>query len=108
MDKRRDRRVAVKDAVSVGGKGAPKQGTIINLSVNGCAFQSGQPIDPDVPIQLELCIPNQKDPLKVHHARLSWKAGTTMGVQFLNMNETTKARLQQYIESLPQESPKQG
>lgn len=102
MNKRRDPRIPVKDPMSFAGVDGPGDGTIINLSINGCAFQSGQPIDPNAPIQLELSIPNQQDPVKVHQARLTWRAGDSMGVEFLNMNETSKARLKDYLDSLPQ------
>lgn len=105
MEKRQDRRVPSKDPVAFEANAGPGEGTIINLSVNGCAFQSGYAIDPNTTLQLELCIPNEKDPVKVSRARLAWTAGSMMGVEFMNMTGTSKARLQQYIDGLPQESP---
>jgi len=101
MDKRQDRRIPSKDPVSFEANAGPGEGTIINLSVNGCAFQSGHAIDPDTTLQLELCIPDEKEPVKVTRARLAWKSGSMMGVEFMNMTGASKARLQQYIESLP-------
>ena len=101
MEKRRDRRVPVTDPVSFETKGGPGEGTIVNLSVNGCAFESGHPVDPTATLQLELSIPNEQDPVKVSRARVTWKVGDGMGVEFLNMNETSKARLQHYLEGLP-------
>lgn len=98
MDKRRALRVAVEHTASFKGKTGLHQGTVFNLSASGCALESGEPIDPDTTIQLDLLIPNDKNPVKVSQARVTWKAGSDMGVQFLNMNETARVRLQQYIE----------
>jgi len=101
MEKRRDRRIPVRDPMSFQAQAGPGEGTIVNLSANGCAFESGHPIDPNATLQLELCIPNEKDPVKVSRARVTWKVGDGMGVEFLNMNETSKARLRHYLEALP-------
>lgn len=104
MDKRRERRVPVNDPLSFQAAAGPGEGTIINLSANGCAFESGHPIDPTATLQLELCIPNEKDPVRINRARVTWKAGDGMGVEFLNMNETSKARLEHYLAGLPQQA----
>lgn len=110
MDKRRARRVAVEypASLSIAGKPGVRQGTVFNLSVSGCALESGQPIDPNATIQLDLCIPNDKNPLKVSRARVTWKAGSDMGVEFVNMGETAKLRLQRYIDSLPIKTSKKN
>ena len=104
MEKRRERRVLVTDPVSFAGKSGTGQGTTFNLSVDGCALESGQAIAPDSTLELELSIPTQKNPVKVKRAKVTWKAGNGMGVQFLNMDETSKARLKQYIDGLSQET----
>ncbi len=111
MEKRRERRIPVKDPVSFGeksdGKSNGGKGTTVNLSANGCAFESGQPIDSGAIIQLELCIPNYTNPVKVDRARVSWKSGGEMGLEFLNMGETSKARLDHYVDSLSQKTSNQ-
>ena len=101
MEKRRERRVPVDDAVSFEATDGVGEGTIINLSADGCAFESVHPVDPNSILRLELCIPNEKDPVKVTRARPTWIAGNGMGVQFLSMEETSKARLQRYLASQP-------
>jgi len=106
MDNRRALRVAVEDTASFKGKTGLHQGTVFNLSASGCALESGEPIDPNTSIQLDLVIPNDKKPVKVSRARVTWKAGSDMGVQFLDMNETAKVRLQCYIESVAVKTPK--
>ena len=102
----RERRVLVKDPVSFEGKKGVGRGTAFNLSLNGCAFESGQVIDPDATMQINLHIPTDKKPVKVGRARVTWKAGGDVGVEFLNVESTGKVRLQRYIEDLQQSLPK--
>ena len=100
-EKRRDPRIPVEESASFTGKSGTRHGTVFNLSVGGCALESGQPVDPNATIQLDLIIPNEKNPVKVGRARVTWKVGSDMGVQFLNMNETAKIFLQRYLDSIP-------
>lgn len=104
MDNRRERRVMVTDQVSFNAKSGAGQGITFNLSINGCAFESAQTVAPDATLQLELSIPTQKNPVKVNRAKVTWKAGNGMGVQFLNMDETAKARLGQYLDGISQKT----
>jgi c-di-GMP-binding flagellar brake protein YcgR len=102
----RERRVLVKDPVSFEGKKGVGRGTAFNLSLNGCAFESGAPFDPDATMQMNLHIPTDKKPVKVGRARVTWKAGNDVGVEFLNVESTGKVRLKRYIENLQQNSSK--
>ena len=104
----RERRVLVKDPVSFEGKQGVGRGTAFNLSLNGCAFESGQPFDPEATMQINLHIPTDKKPVKVGRARVTWKAGSDIGVEFLNVESSGKARLQQYITSLEKNTPKKN
>ena len=100
----RERRVLVKDPVSFEGKQGVGRGTAFNLSVNGCAFESGQAFDPDATMQMDLHIPTDKKPVKVGRARVTWKAGGDVGVEFLNVEATGKVRLKKYISSLQEKT----
>lgn len=102
----RERRVLVKDPVSFEGKQGVGQGTAFNLSLNGCALESGQPFDPDATMQMNLHIPTDKKPVKVGRARVTWKAGKDFGVEFLNVESSGKVRLQKYIAGLQKDTPK--
>ena len=102
----RERRVMVKDPVSFEGKQGVGRGTAFNLSLNGCALESGQPFDPDATMQMSLHIPTDKKPVKVGRARVTWTAGKDFGVEFLNVESTGKVRLKKYISSLQQNTPK--
>ncbi len=102
----RERRVLVKDPVSFEGKQGVGKGTAFNLSLNGAAFESSQPFDPEATMQINLHIPTDKKPVKVGRARVTWAAGSDFGVEFLKLDASGKMRLQQYIENLQQDSSK--
>ncbi|MBI5775793.1 MAG: PilZ domain-containing protein [Nitrospirae bacterium] len=100
MEKRRERRVVVKDPVSFEGKFGVGRGTTFNLSLGGCALGSSTPVDPDATMRLELYIPSQKKPVKVDRARVTWTAGNDFGVEFLSLDAQERQHLKHYIASL--------
>lgn len=105
MENRRERRVLVKDPVSFEGKLGVGRGMTFNLSLGGCALGSSTPFDPEATMKLYLHIPSEKSPLQVDRARVTWRAGTDFGVEFLNLDAQARLRLQRYLVSL-QEGPK--
>lgn len=100
MENPRERRVLIKAPVSFEGKAGTGKGTTFNLSLGGCALEGGADVKMDATIKLNLHIPNEKKPVKVGRAKVIWTAGEDFGVEFLNMDQTGKARLQNYIEGL--------
>jgi hypothetical protein len=100
MEKRRERRLLVKDPVSFEGKSGVGRGTMFNLSLGGCAIGSNTPFDPEATMKLFLRIPSEKSPLQVDRARVTWRAGSDFGVEFLSLAAQERERLQRYIASL--------
>ena len=96
----RERRVRIQAPVSFEGKSGTGRGTTFNLSLGGCALEGGACVNMDSTIKLNLHIPSDKKPVKVGRAKVIWTAGEDFGVEFLNMDETGKVRLQRYIEGL--------
>lgn len=105
MDKRRERRIVVKDPVSFEGKLGVGRGTTFNLSLGGCGLGSNTPFDLDATMRMYLHIPSQKSPLQVDRARVTWRAGNDFGVEFLSLAEPERQRLQRYIDDLKNGSP---
>lgn len=105
MEKRRERREVVKDPVSFEGKFGVGRGTTFNLSLGGCGLGSNTPVDLESTMKLYLHIPSQKSPLQVDRARVTWKAGNDFGVEFLSLDQASKTRLQDYIDSLRAKVP---
>jgi hypothetical protein len=108
MNHPRDRRIPAKTPVSFEGKSGTGRGTTFNLSLNGCALESRADVAMGSTIKLHLHIPTAKQPVRVGKAQVIWTAGDDIGVEFLDMNETGKARLQAYIEQLkgPTQKPR--
>jgi c-di-GMP-binding flagellar brake protein YcgR len=104
VEQPRDRRVLVKHPVSFEGKSGVGRGTTFNLSLGGCALEGGADVKMNATIKLRLYIPTDKKPVKVGRAKVIWTAGQDFGVEFLNMDQTGKARLQHYIENLQQKT----
>jgi hypothetical protein len=101
VEKRRERRMLVKDPVSFEGRFGVGQGTTFNLSLGGCALGSNTPFDPETTMKLHLHISTEKSPLQVNRARVTWRAGNDFGVEFLSLAAPEKRRLQHYIAGLP-------
>lgn len=99
-EKRRERRVLVKDPVSFEGKQGTGRGTTFNLSMGGCALGSNTPVDVEATMKLYLHIPSEKSPLQVDRARVTWKAGNDFGVEFLSLTDQDRERLNRYIVGL--------
>jgi len=100
MEKRRERRVLVKDPVSFEGKLGTGRGTTFNLSPGGCAVASTTPVDLQATMKIYLHLPSEKSPLQVDRARVTWRAGNDFGVEFLALTAQEQARLRQYIVGL--------
>ena len=100
VEKRRERRVLVKDPVSFESKLGTGRGTTFNLSPGGCALASKTPVDLESTMKIYLHIPSEKSPLKVDRARVTWRAGDDFGVEFLSLETQERERLQRYIVGL--------
>lgn len=105
MSQPRDKRVAAKTAVSFESKSGTGRGTTFNLSLTGCALESRADVMMGSTIKLHLHIPTEKHPVSVGKAQVIWTAGDDIGIEFLDMNETGKARLRQYIEQIKGSPP---
>lgn len=109
MEEPRDRRIRVKAPVSFEGQAGVGRGTVFNISLTGCALESTASVKMDSTIRLDLHIPTDKKPVKVGRARVIWTAGEDIGIEFIKMDQTGKARLQQFIDNLvPKKTSKTG
>ncbi len=108
-DSKRERRVIVKAPVSFEGKGGVIRGNTFNLSLKGCALESGADLDSvkmDATIKLNLLIPTEKKPVKVSKAKVIWTAGNDVGVEFVNMDQTGQRRLREFLTKVQTDSLK--
>jgi c-di-GMP-binding flagellar brake protein YcgR len=105
MNQPRAPRVVVKTPVSFEGRLGTGRGTTFNLSLGGCGLESSADVNMDATMKLQLRIPTDTKPVTVGRARVVWTAGKDCGVEFVNMESTSKLRLQLYIDSLQPKTP---
>lgn len=100
MNQPRAPRVVVKAPVSFEGRLGTGRGVTFNLSLGGCGIESSAEVSMDSTMRIDLRIPTDPKPVTVGRARVVWTAGKDCGVEFVNMESTSKLRLQHYIESI--------
>jgi c-di-GMP-binding flagellar brake protein YcgR len=105
MNQPRAPRVVVKAPVSFEGKLGTGRGITFNLSISGCGLESSADVNMDSTMRINLHIPTDTKPVKVGRAKVIWTAGKDCGVEFVNMEQTSRLRLQRYIESFQRKTP---
>jgi c-di-GMP-binding flagellar brake protein YcgR len=100
MNKPRAPRVVVKAPVSFEGRLGTGRGVTFNLSLGGCGLESSADVNMDATMKLQLRIPTDPKPVTVGRAKVVWTAGKDCGLEFVNMEQTSKLRLEHYIDSL--------
>ena len=109
-ESQRERRIIVKAPVTFEGKGGVIRGNTFNLSLKGCALESGADLNNvkmDATIKLDLLIPTDKKPVKVSRAKVIWTAGNDVGVEFVNMDQTGQRRLRDFLTKVQTDSLRQ-
>jgi hypothetical protein len=102
--------VIVTAPVTFEGKAGVVRGKTFNLSLKGCAMESGgdlKGVDMNATIKLDLLIPTDKKPVKVTRAKVIWTAGHDVGVEFVNMDQTGQRRLREFLTKAQTDSLKQ-
>jgi CheY-like chemotaxis protein len=93
-----DRRKAVRHRVTIGVAllsidGVPfVQGHVLDLSVDGAQIDLGTPLAQDSRVRLVFFLPDGQEPLTLV-ARVRWRDGVTMGVQFERLSAVAIARI---------------
>lgn len=86
------------------------EGTVVNMSVPGCAVQSKMPVRAGDYLELRVIVLEEGVPLRIHLARVRWSQGKTFGLEFIRMPGSDQVRLGRIVKqhartSLP--SPQQ-
>ncbi len=74
-----------------------KEGAIIDLSKTGCKIQGFSPPAPGSTVTLQLHLDDDKAPLCLTHASVSWVAGSLFAVRFPKLSPDERKRLQGVI-----------
>lgn len=69
------------------------EGTVLNVSVPGCAIQSRKRVQPGSYLEMRLLVPDNTSPLRVGLAKVRWCAERRFGVEFIQMPGGDQVRL---------------
>jgi PilZ domain-containing protein len=73
------------------------EGTVLNISVPGCAIQSRKPVQRGSYLEMRLLVPDSLSPLRVGLAQVRWCEEQRFGVEFIQMPGGDQVRLGQLV-----------
>ena len=101
MDLRRHYRFSVHfQSMFSGPKLNESFGTVVNLSEGGCTIQTDSQVYPGMQLTLRLHVPNEDAPIKIEQAAVHWNQVGEIGVGFVTVAPTDRARLSHLIEGV--------
>ncbi|WHZ23487.1 MAG: hypothetical protein OJF47_002599 [Nitrospira sp.] len=104
MELRSSTRVTVTYPVRLLSDALTGQGTVINLSLPGCAVRTDLPVKPGDYLELQVMAPDQARPLTVGLAKVRWAAHQKVGIEFIRVRRDDQSRIQRLIGRLLGES----
>ena len=72
-------------------------GIVYNLGIGGCKIVSDLVVDNGALLSVKLKIPEQTNPIVIRAATVRWIMELEFGVEFLEMQEMERARLDQFL-----------
>ncbi len=94
---RRHPRYSTRVPVAFVGDQGEGRGSIVNLSLEGCAVDSDSALAPGTLLLLHLTVPNVASPLTVDVAAVRWTQGQRFGAQFLWMDPPAQETLKKFL-----------
>jgi PilZ domain len=75
------------------------EGTVLNVSVPGCAIQSRKRVQPGSYLEMRLLVPDSNSPLRVGLAKVRWCEERRFGVEFIQMPGGDQVLLGQLVKN---------
>jgi hypothetical protein len=100
MQERKHVRFAVQRPVSFRGDVIAGNGTILNISRQGCAITSDTVAEAQAYLQLQVQLLEEEAPVQVDLAAVRWSGGRKFGVEFIKMPQEVWEKLRQFVELL--------
>ncbi len=75
------------------------EGTVLNVSVPGCAVHSRKRVQPGSYIEMRMLVPDTTSPLRVGIAKVRWCEGRRFGVEFIQMPGEDQVRLGRLVKN---------
>ena len=92
-------RVHTQFPVVFAGEACVGEGTVLNLSVPGCAIHSRNPVQPGSYLEMRMLVPDITPPLRVGLAKVRWCEGRRFGVEFIQMPGQDQVRLGRLVKN---------
>ena len=92
-------RVHAQFPVVFAGEAYVGEGTVLNVSVPGCAIHSRKPVQPGSYIEMRMLVPDATPPLRVGLAKVRWCEGWRFGVEFIQMPGEDQIRLGRLVKN---------
>jgi hypothetical protein len=86
--------------VSFNGEQLSDQGTILNLSAEGCAITSDTVASAAVYLQLKMQLREREEPIQVELAAVRWSSASKFGVEFIKIRPEDGERLKKFVKTL--------
>lgn len=102
MNRRKSSRFHVELRCTFAGDQYTGEGTVLDLSMEGCRVRSNTPVLKGAYVELFINLLGQILPLPVELAVIRWSAGPVLGLEFIRIADGHQARLRHYVQDLEQ------
>ncbi len=100
MEKRKTPRFKVHLPILFSGYNVTGEGIVVDFSLGGCSFHSGQKVKRGDFLKLRISIPNQDSPLVVDQTEVRFSGRQLFVLQFLAMQPQEQERLRRFLDTL--------
>jgi N-acetyl-beta-hexosaminidase len=100
MRGRKHTRFAVQLPVTFKGDRLSDEGTILNVSEEGCAITAETIAGVAVYLQVMMQLRAGEEPVQVDLAAVRWSSATRFGIEFIKIRPGEEARLKQFVQTL--------
>lgn len=102
MNRRKHVRFHVELRCSFAGDQFDGEGTVLDLSMEGCRVRSATPMLKGVYMEVFITLLGQIPPLPIELAVVRWSPGSVFGLEFIRITDRHQARLRRYVQDLEQ------
>lgn len=102
MNRRKHLRFHVELRCSFAGDQFAGEGTVLDLSMEGCRVRSDTPVLTGVYMEVFITLLGQITPLPIELAVVRWSPGSVFGLEFIRITDRHQARLRHYVQDLEQ------
>ncbi|MDA2911774.1 PilZ domain-containing protein [Nitrospiraceae bacterium AH_259_D15_M11_P09] len=100
MDKRQAPRFKVRLPIAFLGLDLTGEGTVVNLSLEGCGIESDQNVQQGKQLTLRIFMPDQDASVVVDRAQVRWTVRGLFGLEFLTIGSEEEERLRRFLSTL--------